>query len=57
MCLASAGPCHHIAVAFASHTQSSVYVAYSVVMVAVAAAVGFGFVPVLVQRLVAVASY
>ena len=43
--------------AFASHTQSSVAVAYYVVLVAIAAAVGFGLVPVIVQRLVAVASY
>ena len=43
--------------AFASHTQSSVAVANAVVLVAVAAAMGFGLVPVLVQRLVDVASY
>ena len=43
--------------AFASHTQSSVAVASDVVMVAVAAAIGFGLVPVLVRRLVAVTLY
>ena len=43
--------------AFASHTQSSVAVAYSVVLVSVAADMGFGLLPVLVQWLVAVASY
>ena len=51
------GPCHHIDVAFASHTQSSVAVAYDVVLVAVDASMGFWLVPVLVRRLVAVASY
>ena len=43
--------------AFASHTQSSVAVAYYVVLVAVATAMGFGLVHVLVRRLVSVASY
>ena len=43
--------------AFASHTQSSVAVAYYVVLVAVAASMGFGLVPVLLKRLVDVASY
>ena len=42
---------------FASHTQSSVAMAYSIVLVAVAAAMGFGLVTVLVRRLVDVASY
>ena len=41
--------------AFAFHNQSSVAMASDVVLVAVAAAMGFGLVPVFVQRLVAVA--
>ena len=43
--------------AFASHTQSSVAVASAAVQVDVAAALGFVLVPVLVRKLVAVASY
>ena len=43
--------------AFASHTQSSVDVASADVLVAVAADMGFGLVPVLVWWLVAVALY
>ena len=43
--------------AFASHTQSSVAVAYAAVVVAVAAALGFGLLSVIVQQLLAVASY